>query len=106
ETVGPDGQPDTRALHNSRLQRVVFNTPLSPYATPVVRTVANVKSTAGELIASSQVTVQITETEPGEQVSGVVIGPDGNPVPFAQVTLHENDPCPDCGESGCNEHST
>ncbi|HYL06534.1 MAG TPA: carboxypeptidase regulatory-like domain-containing protein, partial [Thermoanaerobaculia bacterium] len=100
-TSGPAG-----ALHNSRLLRVVFNNPLSPLAVPVNLTVVNVKSLAGETFGSVQLAVRITVTTPGEQVSGVVVGSNGQPVPFAQVTLHENDFCLMCGESSCSSHKT
>ena len=99
------GSQGAQTLHNSRLLRVVFNNPLSPYATPVNLTVARIKSAAGETLASAQLAVQITVTTPGEQVSGVVIGPDGQPVPFAQVTLHESDFCVVC-DNQCNSHQT
>src|SRR6202035_3947373 len=51
------GQPGAQALHNSRLLRVVFNNPLSPYATPVNLTVARIKSATGETLASAQLAV-------------------------------------------------
>jgi hypothetical protein len=107
DSIALTQQPDQPyPFHNSRRLRVVFNNPLSPYAVPINLTVVNVKSAAGEQLSSVTLPVKITVTTPGEQVSGVVLGGDGRPVPFAQVTLHENDFCLTCGEGPCNSHKT
>ncbi|HEX2550304.1 MAG TPA: hypothetical protein VHK64_01810, partial [Nocardioidaceae bacterium] len=92
-------------LRNTRIVRVVFNNPLSPYVTQSL-TVGSVKSTVGDTAAGSTVTVRMADDPmEGTMVAGQVFGPDGNPVPFAEVELHESDYCMLCLNE-CQEHKT
>ena len=91
-------------LRNTRIVRVVFNNPLSPY-TPQSLTVSGVKSPLGEQVTSATVQVQTAGAQQGTQVAGTVYGSDGLPVPFAQVELRESDPCLFCEEE-CRTHKT
>ncbi|HEY3566741.1 MAG TPA: carboxypeptidase regulatory-like domain-containing protein [Thermoanaerobaculia bacterium] len=91
-------------LRNTRIVRVVFNNPLSPYTTQSL-TVSGVKSPLGEQVTSATVQVQTTGAQQGTQVAGTVYGSDGLPVPFAQVELRESDPCLFCEEE-CRTHKT
>ncbi|HEY9422946.1 MAG TPA: carboxypeptidase regulatory-like domain-containing protein, partial [Thermoanaerobaculia bacterium] len=92
-------------LRNTRVVRVVFNNPLSPY-TPQMLTVSRVKNPLGEQVVSTTVEVQIPDSAmDGTMVEGTVYGPDGKPVPFAEVELRESDSCLFCEES-CRTHKT
>jgi hypothetical protein len=94
-----------KGMRNSRIVRVVFNNPLSPY-TPQDLTVAGVKNPLGEQVVSTTVRVRIPNTAmPGTLVQGTVYGPDGKPVPFAEVELQESDRCLFC-EDSCRTHKT
>ena len=77
-------------MRNSRVVRVAFNNPISPFADHRM-TVNNLKSSTGELLGSQTVDVEVTAGDPGIQVEGRVIGPDGEPIPFARVELSEVD---------------
>jgi hypothetical protein len=77
-------------LRPGRIVRVVFDNPLSPYATHDL-TVDGVRSVLGEEIQQQSVTVRTTVSMPGSMVEGRVIGTDGLPVPFARVELAEVD---------------
>ncbi|HEX6904370.1 MAG TPA: carboxypeptidase regulatory-like domain-containing protein [Thermoanaerobaculia bacterium] len=92
-------------LRNTRIVRVVFNNPLSPYA-PQELTVKGVKNPLGEQVTATTVEVAIPgNAMPGTMVEGTVFGPDGKPVPFAEVELRESDACLFCEES-CRTHKT
>ncbi len=94
-----------KGLRNARIVRVTFNNPLSPYVAQNL-TVREVKNPLGEQVVASTVEVHIPSTaQPGTMVSGKVYGPDGQPVPFAEVVLREGDPCLFC-EEGCRTHKT
>ncbi|HEV7509643.1 MAG TPA: Ig-like domain-containing protein [Thermoanaerobaculia bacterium] len=94
-----------KGMRNSRIIRVIFNNPLSPY-TPQDLTVAGVKNPLGEQVVSTTVRVTIPSTAmPGTLVEGKVYGPDGQPVPFAEVELRESDRCLFC-EDSCRTHKT
>src|SRR5262249_53724249 len=68
-------------FRNTRIVRVVFNNPLSPY-TPQDLTVSGVKNPLGETVTSTTLRVQATATMPGILVTGKIYGPDGQPAPF------------------------
>jgi hypothetical protein len=91
-------------MRNSRIVRVVFNNPLSPY-TPQNLTVRGVENPLGEEVVSTTLQVVTTAQHPGTLVQGTVFGPDGKPVPFADVELRESDMCLFCEES-CRSHKT
>ncbi|MBZ0114334.1 MAG: Ig-like domain-containing protein, partial [Thermoanaerobaculia bacterium] len=90
-------------LRNTRVVRVQFDNPLSPYI-PQMLTVSGVDSMLGESIANQVVEVATTTQYEGTLVEGRVIGPDGQPVPFAQVVLFEADPDSLVGD--CTFHAT
>lgn len=97
-------------LRDSRIVRVLFNNPLSPY-TGHQLTVENVDSasvagTGGETVATTVLPVTTTVTAPGTLVEGTVYGPDGFPAPFSRVDLYEVDPCFVCLLSQCKKHRT
>lgn len=92
-------------LRSARLVRVVFDNPLSPYVEQLL-TVQGVGAVDGAMVASQVVPIETTVGMPGTLVGGRVIGPDGNPVPFAIVELTESDLCPYCLEDTCREHKT
>jgi protocatechuate 3,4-dioxygenase beta subunit len=91
-------------LRDTRIVRVVFNNPLSPYATRNL-TVSGVKSALGAPASPATMAVEIGNPMPGILVHGKVYGPDGRPVPFAEVELRESDLCLFCAES-CRTHKT
>ncbi len=92
-------------LRNTRIVRVIFNNPLSPY-TPQNLTVKGVKNPLGEQVTATTVEVAIPgNAMPGTVVEGTVFGPDGKPVPFAEIELRESDTCLFCEES-CRTHKT
>ncbi|MCB1037702.1 MAG: hypothetical protein KDD47_27970, partial [Acidobacteria bacterium] len=93
-------------LRNSRVVRVVFNNPLSPYASHDL-TVSGVQDVAGQPAPTVTLPVTTTVTQPGTLVEGTVFGPDGQPAPFARVDLYEADPCFLCSfGGGCESHRT
>gem|GEM_PF-6462551 len=77
-------------LLNTRVVRVVFDNPVSPYKQHDL-TVQDVTSLTGETISNAVLPVTTTVTDPGGIVEGTVIGPDGQPVPFARVELLQVD---------------
>ncbi len=91
-------------LRNTRIVRVVFNNPLSPYVAQDL-TVSGVKNPLGEQVTSATVRVRTSTAQPGTLVEGKVFGPDGRPAPFAQVELRESDLCLFCASS-CRTHKT
>ena len=91
-------------LRNTRIVRVVFNNPLSPYA-PQEMTVSGVKDLSGAAASSTTLRVRTTATDPGIQVAGKVYGSDGQPTPFALVELRESDLCLFCADT-CSTHKT
>ena len=91
-------------LYNTRIVRVIFNNPLSPYASHDL-VVRDVTSVTGEEVTGATVPIQTTVSQPGELVSGTVFGPDGEPVPYAEVGLYETDVCSLCMDP-CKTHRT
>ncbi|MEM7586380.1 MAG: hypothetical protein AAF560_23515, partial [Acidobacteriota bacterium] len=77
-------------LQNNRIIKVVFDNPLSPYTSHDL-TLSDISAVRGDPLVSQTLPVQTTVTAPGGQVQGQVIGPDGRPVPFAEVALFEID---------------
>ncbi len=100
------GQPANplAGFANSRMVRVLFDNPLSPYVSQPL-TVRDLTSVTGEHIVETVVPVDTTVTMDGTLVSGRVIGADGQPVPFARVELVETDQCPVCATQ-CRPHVT
>ncbi|MEO8196126.1 MAG: carboxypeptidase regulatory-like domain-containing protein [Thermoanaerobaculia bacterium] len=84
------GEGALEAFRPSRLVKVVFNNPLSPYVTHEIE-VQQVASALGELVSSQVLPVVITATMPGTIVEGRVISSAGEPIPFARVELAETD---------------
>jgi len=74
----------------SRLVRVAFSNPLSPYVEQRL-TVRDVESAAGELLGTLTTVVVPGVSMPGTLVSGRVLGAEGEPLPFARVELYEVD---------------
>lgn len=91
-------------LFNSRVVRVLFDNPISPYVEQDL-TVREVTSAGGDEIAFQELPVVTTVEMPGTLVQGRVIGPDGAPAPFATVELIEVDYCPIC-ITACRPHRT
>ncbi|HEX4495559.1 MAG TPA: carboxypeptidase regulatory-like domain-containing protein, partial [Thermoanaerobaculia bacterium] len=91
-------------LRNTRIVRVVFNNPLSPYAQQEM-TVSGVTDLSGAAASSTTLRVRTTATDPGILVAGRVYGSDGNPAPFALVELRESDLCLFCADT-CSTHKT
>ncbi|MEO7794145.1 MAG: carboxypeptidase-like regulatory domain-containing protein, partial [Thermoanaerobaculia bacterium] len=91
-----DGGTSTRgegvleAFRPTRLVKVVFNNPLSPYATHEIE-VRQVASVLGDLVSSQVLPVVITATMPGTIVEGRLISSAGVPVPHARIELAETD---------------
>ncbi len=91
-----DGGTSTRgegvleSFRPTRLVRVVFNNPLSPYVSHDLE-VRQVRSLLGEIVAAQSVPVVITVTMPGTIVEGRVISSAGVPIPYARVELAETD---------------
>ncbi len=79
-----------QGLRSLRVVRVVFNNPISPYIEQDM-TVDNVSSQRGEVVVGQVLPVVTTVTDPGTLVEGQVIGPDGAPLPFAEVQLFQVD---------------
>ncbi len=92
-------------LLNTRVVRVLFNNPVSPYKTHEL-TVQGVASVTGETVSTVPVSVQTTVTDPGTIVQGRVFGPGGQPVPYAQVELVEADQLYTYFDSKCYRHPT
>lgn len=91
-------------LLNSRVVRVVFDNPISPYVSQEL-TVRDVAAVSGEEVSFQQLPVETTVTMPGTLVRGRVIGPEGAPAPFASVELVEVDYCAVC-ITQCRAHRT
>ncbi len=102
--LGEFGDNRFAGLFNSRVVRVVYDNPISPYVSQVL-TVRDVAAASGEEIVEQDVDVVTTVTMPGTLVRGRVIGPDGEPAPFATVELVEVDHCPICATT-CRAHRT
>lgn len=77
-------------LRDTRIVKVTFNNPLSPYL-PQSLTVRDVDSEDGATVAQATLPVQTTAVDPGGIVQGTVYGADGEPVPFARVELRQED---------------
>ncbi len=92
-------------LLNTRVVRVAFDNPLSPYTSHNL-TVHDVASVLGETVSSAAVPVETTVTDPGTLVQGRVIGPDGQPVPYAQVELIQTDQLNTYFYNECLLHTT
>ena len=107
-----DGGTSTRgegvleSFRPTRLVRVVFNNPLSPYVSHDLE-VRQVRSLLGEIVAAQSVPVVITVTMPGTIVEGRVISSAGVPIPYARVELAETDYSNiDSLEDPCIKHVT
>ena len=77
-------------LSNPRIVRVAFDNPVSPLI-PNTLAVADLASVTGRALVSQNVAIETRGVHPGVQVAGTVYGPDGQPVPFAEVILREKD---------------
>ena len=100
------GEGALESFRPTRLVRVVFNNPLSPYATHQVE-VQQVRSVLGEIVSAQGVPVVITATMPGTIVEGRVISSAGVPIPYARVELAETDYSNiDSLEDPCIKHVT
>jgi hypothetical protein len=77
-------------LQNTRIVRVVFDNPISPYVESIL-TVRDIKSVLGDEVTGVGLPVTTTVTDPGGLVSGTVYGPDGQPAPGALVELFQSD---------------
>ncbi len=84
------GEGALESFRPTRLVRVVFNNPLSPYVPHEVE-VRQVRSHLGEVLSAQSVPVVITATMPGTIVEGRVISSAGEPIPYARVELAETD---------------
>ncbi|MEM8963692.1 MAG: carboxypeptidase-like regulatory domain-containing protein, partial [Acidobacteriota bacterium] len=83
------------AYRDTRIVRVVFSNPVSPLL-PQQMAVRDLSSADGVPLGEQIVDIVTTITTPGQIVEGTVIGPDGEPVPFADVVLKEADICTTC----------
>ncbi|MEO8277245.1 MAG: carboxypeptidase regulatory-like domain-containing protein, partial [Thermoanaerobaculia bacterium] len=93
-------------FRSSRVVRVVFNNPLSPYV-PQEMTVRDVRGVVGGSVGEDVVEVDTTVSMPGTIVEGRVINADGQPIPFARVELAEVDYSNiDSLEDPCIKHVT
>ncbi|MEE8523957.1 MAG: carboxypeptidase-like regulatory domain-containing protein [Thermoanaerobaculia bacterium] len=92
-------------LQNTRVLRVVFDNPLSPLIAHTL-TIRDLIGVEGEELVQQTIAVQTTVTQPGIQVEGQVIGPDGGPVPFAEVAVFEYDSIGRPPSDLCIEHRT
>ena len=92
-------------LRNTRVVRVVFDNPLSPYVEQNL-TVRDLASTIGDELVTTTLPVVIEGVADGVLVEGQVMGPDGEAVPFAEVELWETDYCDLCMEDNCRAHKT
>ena len=93
-------------LRNERVIQVVFNNPISPYIEQEI-TVDDVASVLGEVVSNQVLPVITTVTTPGTMVEGRVIGPDGEPLPYVEVSLTELDLDPyGLSEIPCVAHKT
>jgi protocatechuate 3,4-dioxygenase beta subunit len=93
-----------KGLRDTRIVRVIFDNPVSPLIDNDL-TVRDLESVSGGTLSNVTLPVVTTVTDPGAKVQGTVYGPDGRPVPFARVELHETDffyhyPTP------CRQHKT
>ncbi len=93
-------------LEGTRVMRVVFANSLSPYRDHLL-VGRDVVSDQGEVLPEQQIPVVTTAWMPGTMVEGRVIGPDGEPIPFAEVKLAEIDlDTTGLGDSPCIRHVT
>jgi hypothetical protein len=93
-------------LEGTRVMRVGLRNALSPYREHLL-TVRDIVSAQGEVAPDQQVEVETTAWMPGTIVEGRVIGPDGEPVPFAEVLLAETDlDTTGLGDTPCIRHVT
>lgn len=93
-------------LEGTRVMRVVFRNSLSPYRDHLL-VGRDVVSDRGEVLPEQEIPVITTAWMPGTMVEGRVIGPDGEPVPFAEVQLAEIDlDTTGLGDSPCIRHVT
>ncbi len=101
---GTDQNPDATiaAMSNFRMVRVVFDNPLDPLATNDL-SVDGVAGSDGQIGANQSLPVVINASTVGAPVEGVIIGPDGAPVAFAEVRLYEYD---ESFLGGCVSHRT
>ncbi|MCP4654916.1 MAG: hypothetical protein GY856_05800, partial [bacterium] len=107
------GEPDIEnrlaGFSNPRIVQVVFDNPVSPLVEqPHQLTISHLTSAGGRALGSEPQTVEVvtTATELAIAVEGTVIGPDGNPVPNAQVALRESDLIGTGGNKECLRHTT
>ncbi|MCH9646794.1 MAG: carboxypeptidase regulatory-like domain-containing protein [Deltaproteobacteria bacterium] len=90
----------------SRVLRVVFDNPLSPFNQQQM-TVRDITSLSGAHLSQQVVTLTSNLTTPGITVTGTVVGPDGEPVANAPVELFEYDVSPfTIGPDACVRHRT
>lgn len=84
----PEENRRLATTNRTRIVRVVFDNPISPYVDQAL-TVDDVVSVAGERIDDQPVPLSSNITTPGIRVTGRVFGPDGEPLPLAAVELYE-----------------
>ncbi len=92
-------------LLNTRVVRVVFDNPLSPFADHTLE-VDDLSAASGQSLAQDTIVVQTTVSTAAGIVEGMVIGPDGQPVPGAEVRLYESDLSGVYPNTICAEHVT
>ena len=92
-------------LRNTRIVRVVFDNPISPYVENHI-SIRDLKSVSGAEVVNATLPVQTTVTDEGTLVRGTVYGADGLPVPFARVELQEVDFYYFALENPCRKHLT
>jgi len=92
-------------LNNTRVVRVIFDNPVSPYKSHDLE-VSDLAGVSGEAVAFQTVPVVTRVTQPGTEVEGTVIGPDGLPLGGAEVTLIEFDKSGRGNHAYCEPHST
>ena len=102
---GPTFENPFEDLFNSRLVRVIFSGPVSPLE-PHTLTVRDLASTTGQTLGQQTWPVTTTASTHGIALEGRVIGPDGEPVPFAEVILRESDLSGVGNDVQCVEHVT
>ncbi|HEX7181896.1 MAG TPA: carboxypeptidase regulatory-like domain-containing protein, partial [Thermoanaerobaculia bacterium] len=92
-------------LRDTRIVRVIFDNPISPYVENRI-SVRDLRSVSGQQVVNVTLPVQTTVTDEGTIVRGTVYGPDGQPVPFAKVELHEVDFYYFALDNPCRKHLT
>jgi len=105
----PDIENPLEGFSNPRIVRVIFDNPVSPLVEqPHQLTVSDLTSAGGRALSPEPQTVEVTTTatELAIAVEGTVIGPDGNPVPYAQVALLESDLIGTSWNKECIRHTT